>query len=238
MLQRAGRFKAQVLDAGVGESGPNNLLTFTPRFVVTHELQAGEWVDVAHEYLDITAFVYLEKRDGSMNTRAIQNLKDSFGWDGSDPFWLQDNDLPDCQITVEMDEYQGKVRPKVQWINHLDSEGGLAVVKSGDADRRRILARVGAKFRALGGGKPPAKAAPKPAPKAAPAPVPVEEGEAATQEEAWAEFARVAQEKGWDDEKLNGEWFGAIEATTGGRDYAKVTPAQWAAVKSLADTPF
>jgi hypothetical protein len=77
---REGRFKAVILEHGVAETGKNNLATFVCRFQLEDELVQNEWVHL-DELLDITGYLHLEKKDGSLNTITIDALKAAFGWD-------------------------------------------------------------------------------------------------------------------------------------------------------------
>ena len=122
----------------------------------------------------IKSYSTLINKDGVVNTRTVDNLKEIFGWDGNDPFWLQENDLASIvhDIVVESEPFttpSGKsiMTPKVKWIN-LRGHGAASGMPA-PADRRSILAKYGSKFRAVSGGLKPAL------PPDAPAPVPVPE---------------------------------------------------------------
>lgn len=148
---REGRFKATILDHGVSETGPNNLATFVCQYKPVAELANGEWVDVDEDF-EISGYHYLEKRDGSINQVTVDSLKAAFGWDGRDPFWLQDADMSGVvvQIKLGFEDYNGKQRIKVQFVDAEDSTGG-SVPKSDDNSRRSLNNRLGSKFRALAG---------------------------------------------------------------------------------------
>jgi len=242
MANRAGRFRAQIIDKGVSETGPNNLATFIPRFFLTEEWNGSEWVDIGREGLEITGYVYIEKKDGSLNTRAIENLKSAFGWDGRDIMWLQESALPDCQVTCEFETYNGQERLKVQWINPYDSTGsGEAIPKADDNTRKRLANRLGAKLRATAGGSPAAKPTGKPQPRASTAlpppaaapprkipPPSAAEKQIATEADAWTAFTAHEGAQGLDGETLGRLWFETIEKVVGqSSDLAAITPGQW-----------
>lgn len=233
---REGRFKATILEHGVSESGPNKLATFICRFQLVMELINGAWEPV-EEDLDITGYFYLEKRDGTLNSVTIDNLKSAFGWDGRDPFWLQDADFNAhvVQLKLEFETYDNKTRLKVRYV---DAENAMpADVPQADAGARRAIStRLGAKFRANAGGSP----APAPAPSAArptAAPKPTNGAPAAppaaalpagmTMQQAWEAFAKAAAEDS-SQEVLEREWFRLLGEIFPGRQPEQLTPADWA----------
>jgi len=159
---REGLFNAYPAQIGVDETGPNNLATCIINFRLAEELQpSGEWADCTAEGLDITGYFYLEKKDGTLNSVTIAALTNALGWDGRDPFWLQETDLSGhpVQVKLAFEEYAGKTRLKVQYLNPFGSTGTGGVKKATDATRRTITNRLGSKLRAMAG---PAQAPPKP----------------------------------------------------------------------------
>lgn len=259
---REGLFNAYPIEIGIDETGPNNLATCIIRFDLYEELQPdGQWGDCTGENWEITGYFYLEKKDGSLNTLTLDALKAALGWDGRDPFWLQETDLSGHPVQVKLgfEEYGGKTRIKVQYLNPFGSTGGGGVSKADDATRRTISNRLGSKLRAMAGpAQAPAKPAkpagppklpparPKaqptpaaPAPKAEPAPpaepaAPVEQPrdpEAATMEEAWAEFCKHCPPPKWDQAAVEAEWFRIIAELFPGKQPDELTPAEWAAMR-------
>lgn len=253
MPNRPGRFRATVLDRGVSETGSNNLLTFIIRFLLTQESTPnGDWQDIEIEGMEITAYVYLEKKDGSINDRAVEDLKKALGWPGDNPFWLEGRgdppntgpeQLPDCQVTLDWEEYKGKRSIRVQWINPYDSEGG-GIQHSTDDVRKRVLNRLGPKLRAMAGGTPAAKPAANPTgnapartPPAAPATPPpaaapptappAAKPARSTSNDAWAAFCAHEKAQGLTDAVLQNAWFACIKQICGHDNQDRVTPEQW-----------
>ncbi len=236
LANRDGRFHARVVDRGVNETGPNDLCTVILRFHLTEEYRNGEWHDVSEEDLEIAGYFYVEKKNGSLNEFTVDALKQAFGWPGIDPFWFEDTEtLPDAQVTLDWDEYEGKQRLRVRYINPYDSEptGG---VSHADANQRRAMkARLGSKLRAYSGGTP----TPAPKPAGAPKPPPRQSKKAATMEEAWDLFTKWAKKTQADETQLHAEWFAAIKAVCGHEDAERVTPEQWAEIQTkVPDVPF
>ena len=178
LANREGLFHAYPVEIGLDEQGGSNLACYSILFQIFQEKQNGQWQDVAGENMEITGWFYLETKDGRTNDFAIEAIKTAFGWDGRDPFWLQDNaealrEHP-VQIKLGWEQYNGSTSLKVQFLNPYGSTGG-GVSRADDSTRRNISNRLGSKLRALSGGTP--ASAPKPAgrpapPKTTPAPSP------------------------------------------------------------------
>jgi len=208
------------------------------------------------EATDIVAYVYISSSKGEILTKNIDRLKDVFGWDGMDPFWFEDTNLSGIQfdITVEDEEYEGKIAPKVTWINRVGDTAGNGMGRS--ADRSAVLAKYGSRLRALKGGKPaarPAPAAKTPQSTSAtvpqPAPVPhYAEPPTSTNgkpskatyppssmQEVWEVLCKVGTEKGHSQEDCNTAWE-VIVSRIGDQD--TMTPEQWGETKAYAEKYF
>lgn len=240
---REGRFLARVLDRGVDETGPNDLLTCTCDYHIVHEQTSEGWADVPDDWR-ITGYHYLVKRDGSINESTIKQLKAAFGWDGRDPFIIQEMDLPEdhlVQITVAMETYNGQTKPKVNWVDSKDATGG-GVSKADDQKKKALASKYGSQFRAAAGGTPVAapKTTGKPAvPQAKPAaPVAPAKKKAApkpsTQTECWEMF--TVQSPDITAEERSERWWAAIEKFLPGCDATDDwTPEQWGKFRDAVD---
>lgn len=254
LANREGLFHAYPVDIGLGESRQNKLLQVNILYRLIEELANGEWADCSAEGLEITGYHILEKRDHSLNESTIESLKVAMGWDGRDPFWLQDNaqDLAQrpVQVKLAMEEYNGQQSVKVAFLNPYGSQRG-GVAKADDGLRRSAGNRLGAKFRAYAGGTPanPPKPAGKPVPPkpAAPAPSPAappsqataptasaaprQGSEQATMEEAWAEFVKYCPPPKWDQAATEKEWFRILADFSPGKQPDQLTGADWAIMR-------
>src|SRR3990167_10359451 len=101
---------------------------------------------------------WLTTKDGAMNTRTIETLKDVFGWNGADPFWFEDNgDMLsgiDVELVIENETFTGndgqeRTSSKVKWVN---APGGAGGVKIASKDRKALLSKYGSKLGAVFGG--------------------------------------------------------------------------------------
>lgn len=98
-------------------------------------------------------------KDGAPMTRSIDNLKELFEWDGSDPFWLCDQDFTGKEVDLVFvhENYQppvgedGEAREPilVAKVKYMNPIGGRGPDLPQMADRKSIMAKFGSKFRAL-----------------------------------------------------------------------------------------
>jgi hypothetical protein len=214
---------------------------------------------------ELKSYHTLVNRDGSINTRTVDNLKAWSGWDGVDPFWFMENDLSAAEVEVVIANEPGftdptKTFPKVKWVNPPGG-GGNKMPES--ADKRAVLAKYGAKFRAVAGGTPVGAGAPPrrsvnseqstvnsgtaatgrgysetAGPAAPPYPVrpPVLRSAQAggTQAGAWARLCALGAKL--TQEQREEIWFAAVDAT--GTDQVDMTPAGWAQVQTTIEARF
>lgn len=240
---RAGRFHAIATEIGVDETGPNSLATATILYRISEELCSdGKWYDVSAEALEITGYHYLEKTDGALNERTITDLKAAFGWDGADPFWLEDNaealrQRP-VQIVLGFEEYDGRRRIRVQWLNPYGSSGSGGVSHADAAKRQAMTNKLGSQFRALSGAAVPAPSPtgrptlPAKAPPAVTPPTPVSPAgrpDESSLDDAWAAYSSAAPAE-WDQQTREANWFQLLGETIPGKQPNDFTPAEWAAV--------
>lgn len=230
MANRDGRFNAYPTEVGVGYT-EKGAIQMGVKFVLAEEQLKGEYVNIGDEYLEISGYYYFTKKDGSVNIFTIDALKAAFGWDGTDPFWFEDNakslgEKP-VQLQLGYEEYNGKTRLKVQFTNPYGSTAG-GIKKSDDDTRRAIRNAIGSQLRALSGGKP--VNTPKPSGKPASAPKAPEATPATpstppvTSDDVWRAFSGQADSK-WSDKELHAKWFKLL-AAHGIDDASVATPAQ------------
>ncbi len=242
---REGLFNAYPAEIGIDETGPNNLATCIIGFRLYEELQpSGEWADCSGENFQISGYFYLEKRDGSLNSITIDSLKNALGWDGRDPFWLQETDLSEQPVQVKLgfEQYDGKIRLKVQYLNPYGSTGGGGITKADEPTKTTIRNRLGSKLRAHSGPAQPAAPKPVSQPKSPPAkpktapPVPPTASEAApapegTMDEGWVEFTKACDPEKWTQDAIEAEWYRVIAELFPGKQPDELTAAEWAVMR-------
>lgn len=212
--------------------------------------------------VEMKSYHTLVLADGTVNTRTVDQLKAWSGWDGIDPFWFMENDLTGIDVEVVIANEPGftdktKLFPKIKWVN--PPGGGKGGGMPDAADRRAVLAKYGAKFRAVAGGAPMATRSPA-APAAAPFPRPAVQqpnlphrGDAlptrppvgppparpkpaagGTQAAAWERLCALGAALPQDEREAI--WFEAVDAT--GMDQVDMTAEGWAQVQAEIDARF
>jgi hypothetical protein len=174
----------------------------------------------------ITAFLYLVGKAGAINEKTVANLKAATRWDGVNIPWLIEAEWPAFQITVGAEEYQGKTKNKVQWLNPNNSTGGAEIVTG---DMKSIVAKYGAMFRAVAGPQP-VKAPPQSAPPTkGKTPPQAKKVDPSDQVECWNLFSGAYPDALRED--LEAMWFGEIGKLVKGKDPGDFTPEDWGKVK-------
>lgn len=114
----------------------------------------------------IVGYLYLSEK---ALANSVKTLRDAFGFDGNFETVIEQVVSKPCSITVELDDYEGKERLRVKWINGPRSskpiDNQAEFLKALSAKAARIPKEASRSGTAPA--KAPAKAAPAPA-KAAP----------------------------------------------------------------------
>lgn len=150
-IQNPDRYAVTVKSAEFGETKNG-----TPYLALEFATEAAE---------TITGWLYLSEK---ALANSVKTLRDAFGFDGNFETVVEQVAGKPCSITVELEEYEGKERLKVKWINAprsskpIDNQAEFLKALSAKAARiPKEAARPG-----TAPAKAPAKAAPaKPAAK-------------------------------------------------------------------------
>ena len=232
-VDRAGIFKAAPPTEYALEKSKEGAWGVRFRFDLTHYLNGSEWVDWSVYGQHAYGTVWFIRKDGKPNDRGVETLRDVLGWDGNpDSIENKTWQPPACQVVVKADEYDGKTRFRVEWINPLDHQGA-GLKGANDSDVADLKARFGATLRALFGTQ--AVKAPKPNGKPLPPPpsrAPAQKSAppAGSKERAWAAFCatNASHPKPLDHDELTAEWVRIMAELFGNKPEAEFTPADWA----------
>ena len=245
-----GRYLAWTLERGVGDTGPNELATFMATFQLAQVRDAaGNWTDLPQEPVQtISSYFYLEKKDGDPNEFAINKLREAYGWDGQDPFWLQDAELPDdhlVQLTLAYEnDQQGRPRMRVQFIDAADATGFGVKRTEDDAAKQALRNKMVPKLGAVAGGATPAKTPPggRPTPpatgkKGAPRRRSAPAEKPWTEERAWGHLVQLATTAGKDKQaEQEAIWFEVLGSV--GPDADQFTADNWAKIADIIGNRF
>jgi hypothetical protein len=198
----------------------------------------------------------LINKTGEPMTKTVDNLKDVFGWDGQDPYWFSEADLKDVAFDIvgEHETYTPKTPTdenpdcndttvfNSKWIN---KPGASGVKMPEMADRKEIMAKFGAKFRAMAGVKStpakkaePAKAAAptpakasapapkKPAPKSADASAP-----SCTMDDAYSAIYTALNAAGKTEDEINEAWYARMEELFPAKAGETYSLQNWATIR-------
>jgi len=206
-------------------------------------------MDIIVEGLELRWWCTLATEKDGINERNIEHLKECFGaWDGIDPFWFQDNAaiLPEYNLDVTIELRPGTKNPQRLFpsILYVDPPG-KAREEMPVGDRRALLAKYGAKFRAIAGGASashrhpqPAHANPRPAPPA-PGQMPVRGKVPAkptrqqlpppsTEDACWSRWGE--QNPTLTEKELQDGWFSMLDRVMPGKATGDYTPEDWGRV--------
>jgi len=184
---------------------------------------------------------WMTKLDGSINTRTIDTLKEIFGWDGSNPFWLEEHGAElaeiDVELVVENETFLGgdgveHQSLKIKWVNAVGGSGGNQIA---NGDRKALMAKYGAKLRANSGGVPAAVAKKSP-PAKAPAPKQLAPPEPSDIDSCWGFLTESTSMKGKTQDAHEDKWNAVITSVHGNKDQTTFTPQDWGAVMAAIKT--
>lgn len=166
-LEREGIFKARPVKWAVrkAESGA---VSVNLQLLILAQLDGDDWVswEAAEDHFVYGDF-YVVKKDGKINSAAVERLVGSLGWDGDLRSVFGDPPRVVVQATVKADTYNGVTRYKASWLNPENYVPGS--FGESEDDVKQLQARYGSLLRAAASGAVKA-GAPKPAQAQAAAP--------------------------------------------------------------------
>lgn len=167
-VDREGTFRADIIGYGLKEM-ESNAVAVNVHVVLTEAWDDANaaWVDWREYNVDAYGDIWIVKKDGTVNKKSAQSLVDCTGWDGDTEAIVNQTWKPTpCQVIIKRDEYEGKVRFNVAFLNEFDRTPG-ANLGNVTPEKAKVLAtKFGSQFRALVGNRirntaPPATDKPK-----------------------------------------------------------------------------
>lgn len=130
-------FRARAASWGLGESS-------------TGKEQVAVEFRISTENADVQSLTWYGYFTEATADRTLESLR-YCGWTGDDLLNLEGLDANEVDLVIEDEEYNGQVRPKVQWVN---KPGGLALTSPLTGDRAKAFAAsMKEKIRALDASK-------------------------------------------------------------------------------------
>ena len=152
LIKNPGRYTATVETAELGQSEAKG----TPYLSLLCKTAEGE---------ELTAYLYLS--DAAFE-RTTKTLREVFGFDNNFETVVAQVTGKECSIVVEAEEFEGKTRMKVKWVNTVGGSAGKPLENAGT-----LLAQLSAKAKRIPSAAPAAaRTAPVAARPARPAPAP------------------------------------------------------------------
>lgn len=200
----AGSYQARPKQWAIAKS-KNGALELSVEFSLFGFWDGDQWVQ---ENSDIVGYFYLVSKEGKISERQIETVEDVFGWNRADgtQWFLSQRSLPDCQVALDFEEYNGQQRIKVKWLNAFDREPFAGVKPSDPAEVKTLDAKYGSLFRATARKAPQVAAKPQrraSQPPSGPNPLSV------AKQEAWSAFKR--KNAGVSDEMISASWKSAVK---------------------------
>ena len=152
LIKNPGRYTATVETAELGQSEAKS----TPYLSLLCKTAEGE---------ELTAYLYLS--DAAFE-RTTKTLREVFGFDNNFEAVVAQVTGKECSIVVEAEEFEGKTRMKVKWVNTVGGGSGKPLENAGS-----LLVQLSARAKRIPAAAPTsARTAPVAARPARPAPAP------------------------------------------------------------------
>ena len=161
LIKNPGRYTATVESAELGQSDKG-----TPFLSLACKTDQGE---------ELTAYLYLS--DAAVE-RTVKTLREVFAFDNNFETVVQQVTGRTCSIVVEAEEYEGKTRMKVKWVNTV---GGSTAKPLDNASS--LLAQLSAKAKRIPAAAPMAGRTAQPAARPDPAARPAQAAKSAALDE-------------------------------------------------------
>jgi hypothetical protein len=232
MPTQAGRYIARPLDYTVEESGSNKTLAFICSFELLYFQINGEWTPLND--MQMTGYFYLFQKDGNPNERQIKSLRDALGWDGRSIAGLANGAWSgvEVQLAIGSEEYQGKQKLKIQYINPRDYAPGH--IEKNPETVKALASKYDMQLRALAGTAPATGSMPPVRPPVN-NPAMVEALARAARKAAWDAFN--AKYPDVDKDSLTEDWRAQLKFIHPGKESAAFGVKEWKQVQDAIERP-
>jgi hypothetical protein len=164
-VDRAGSFKATIEEYGLKEMESGSV-AISLKAKLTDFWDGQQWHDWREYEQEAEGDVWVVKKDGTPNEKAIETLVKFAGWDGDFLSVIQGQWAPTpCQLTIKAEDYQNRTRLKIAFVNDLNRTPGGQMSNVDEAKAKELQSRFGASMRAIVGNAKRAGSIPAPPPK-------------------------------------------------------------------------
>lgn len=203
-IKQIGTYRGLKLDSGVSKSSGGHI-QLVAQFIATecYDFETGEWITDWQQYdeqygSEITAYLMLFSKDTSKEAfQTAKQLQKAWGWSGNSFAELEQLEPEPFQFKVIEDEFEGKKRLKVAWIDSYDATPGGVIQKLDESELKKLDAQYANALRKLGGGPKP-KSVPTTNKPAKP-PIPGQKTEVATDD------TKVTMKEQYEQRKVRGK---------------------------------
>lgn len=118
------------------------------RFVITHYYNPNkkDWFDCSDKYMMLDHVFWIYKADNSPIQFYIDALKNSIAWSGDIldfSLSIEEWPMPVCEIETANEDYNGKTRLRVKWLNPLGGKSGHAARVGSREQLEALKRRIG-----------------------------------------------------------------------------------------------
>ncbi len=153
MPTKEGSYIARPINWGIPQVAAGKSPAFQCRFELLHWFDGKQWLE-CEQGLEMNGYFYLLKNmkdGGEPNTRTLESLEESLGWDGNSFDTLAHGEWSDTevQLSTRFETFEKKTTLKIAFINPRDRKPGGGSVESDPSAIKSLDQQFGAKLRAL-----------------------------------------------------------------------------------------
>lgn len=152
MIDREGIFRGIIGEYGLSERDSGAVaLTLKAKLEEIWNPESQTWEDWKSYDVEASGDLWIVKKDGQLNRGQIESLCRHAGWDGNMTALVNGEWTPHrCQFSIKRDEYEGKIRFRISFINDHDrTPGQLGNID--EAKAKALQSRFGGDLRAIAG---------------------------------------------------------------------------------------
>lgn len=149
-VNTTGNFQCHILEYGLREADSGAVGVYI-KVRLTTWWENGEWNNWEEGAYAI-GVLWVIKKDKTTNTPQVEALCKYAGWNGDlESVASQAWKPTPCQVVVNSDEYMGKIKYRISYVNALDSTPGGNIGSLSSDRAKELQAQHGSSLRAIAG---------------------------------------------------------------------------------------